>query len=106
MANRLRARALVACLRRAEPARVWSAGRVTDRRERPLYGTCGHIRRRSLPVKPITYHYVRPAVPGLTHFPFLKLADFERQLDHFANTYGFVSRKAFEGWLAGGAAPR
>lgn len=56
-------------------------------------------------MKTIMYHYVRPAAPGLPYFPYLALADFERQLDHFAATHGFVSRAAFERWVAGGPAP-
>jgi len=52
------------------------------------------------------YHYVRPGVPRLPHFPFLKLADFERQLDYFADTHGLVTREEFEGWSAGGPAPK
>lgn len=57
-------------------------------------------------MKPVMYHYVRPATDGLPHFPFLRLADFERQLDAFAKTYGFVDRDAFVRWTEGGPAPR
>jgi peptidoglycan/xylan/chitin deacetylase (PgdA/CDA1 family) len=51
------------------------------------------------------YHYVRPETHGLPHFPYLSLADFERQLDAFANGYGLVGREDFVGWVEGGAAP-
>lgn len=54
---------------------------------------------------PVMYHYVRPAAPGLPRFPYLALADFERQLDHFGKTFGFVGRAGFEAWVAGGPAP-
>jgi peptidoglycan/xylan/chitin deacetylase (PgdA/CDA1 family) len=56
-------------------------------------------------VKAVMYHYVRPAAPGLPHFPFLHLDDFNRQLDHFAGQFGFVSRRDFEQWRDGGPAP-
>jgi peptidoglycan/xylan/chitin deacetylase (PgdA/CDA1 family) len=57
-------------------------------------------------MKPVTYHYVRASEPGLPYFPYLSLVDFERQLDYFANNYGFVSRDAFTGWVAGGPIPQ
>jgi peptidoglycan/xylan/chitin deacetylase (PgdA/CDA1 family) len=56
-------------------------------------------------VKPVMYHYVRPAADGLPYFPYLNLADFERQLDDFASLYGLVDRDAFVRWTEGGAAP-
>lgn len=56
-------------------------------------------------MKPVMYHYVRPRAEGLPHFPYLKLADFERQLDDFGGTHGFVGRDAFVEWVAGGPAP-
>ena len=46
-------------------------------------------------MKPIMYHYVRPDAEGLPYFPYLSLADFERQLDEFERTYGFVGREGF-----------
>ncbi|HUU94687.1 MAG TPA: polysaccharide deacetylase family protein [Phycisphaerae bacterium] len=52
------------------------------------------------------YHYVRPRAPSLPHFPYLSLSDFERQLDYFAETYGFVGRDEFEQWVGGGPVPR
>jgi peptidoglycan/xylan/chitin deacetylase (PgdA/CDA1 family) len=51
------------------------------------------------------YHYVRPHAEGLPYFPYLSLADFERQLDAFERSYGFVSRDAFHCWIEGGPAP-
>jgi peptidoglycan/xylan/chitin deacetylase (PgdA/CDA1 family) len=56
-------------------------------------------------MKAVMYHYVRPAAPDRSHFPYLSLADFERQLDHFASAYGFVSREALKRWVAGDPAP-
>ena len=56
-------------------------------------------------MKPVMYHYVRPCVEGLPYFPYLALADFERQLDTFASTCGFVGREAFVDWAQGGPAP-
>ena len=56
-------------------------------------------------MKPVMYHYVRPCAEGLPHFPYLALADFERQLDTFASTYGFVGREAFVDWVEGGPSP-
>ena len=57
-------------------------------------------------MKPVMYHYVRPAADGLPHFPYLSLADFERQLDDFADSYGFVGRGDFLRWVGGSPAPR
>jgi peptidoglycan/xylan/chitin deacetylase (PgdA/CDA1 family) len=57
-------------------------------------------------VKPVMYHYVRPSAPGLPYFPYLRLADFERQLDHFEQSYGFVDRMSFLAWVDGGPFPR
>ena len=51
------------------------------------------------------YHYVRPSAGGLPYFPYLSLADFERQLDDFASVYGFVGREDFVRWADGGPAP-
>ena len=51
------------------------------------------------------YHYVRPAAHGLPRFPYLSLADFERQLDDFSRSYGFVARDDFVRWTEGGPAP-
>jgi peptidoglycan/xylan/chitin deacetylase (PgdA/CDA1 family) len=51
------------------------------------------------------YHYVRPEACRLPYFPYLGLADFERQLDDFAESYGFVGREDFGRWTEGGPAP-
>ena len=56
-------------------------------------------------MKPIMYHYVRPNATDLPYFPYLRLADFERQLDEFERAYGFVGRDAFLRWSEGGSAP-
>ena len=56
-------------------------------------------------MKPIMYHYVRPNAKDLPYFPYLRLADFERQLDEFERAYGFVGRDAFLRWSEGGSAP-
>lgn len=56
-------------------------------------------------VKAVMYHYVRPGADELPHFPYLKLADFERQLDDFARDHGFVDREAFQRWTEGAPAP-
>jgi peptidoglycan/xylan/chitin deacetylase (PgdA/CDA1 family) len=56
-------------------------------------------------VKPVMYHYVRPGAEGLPNFAYLSLPDFERQLDHFQSSYGFVDREAFVRWTNGDRAP-
>jgi peptidoglycan/xylan/chitin deacetylase (PgdA/CDA1 family) len=56
-------------------------------------------------MKPVMYHYVRPDASGLPYFPHLALSDFERQLDHFDEHYGFVSREDFLAWVDGAPAP-
>ena len=40
-------------------------------------------------MKAIMYHYVRPAPEQLPHFRYLHVTDFARQLDWFADQYGF-----------------
>lgn len=67
------------------------------RRQDVVFGGCV--------LKPVMYHYVRPSAPGLPHFPYLSLTNFERQLDDFARDYGFVDREGFSCWAAGGPAP-
>jgi peptidoglycan/xylan/chitin deacetylase (PgdA/CDA1 family) len=52
-------------------------------------------------LKAVMYHYVRPQSGGLPYFPYLRLADFERQLDFFARNHGFVSRDGFLKWRDG-----
>ena len=54
---------------------------------------------------PVMYHYVRPVPGTLPNYPYLALADFERQLDRFDDTLGLVGREAFERWVGGAAAP-
>ncbi len=56
-------------------------------------------------MKPIMYHYVRPAAPGMPHFPYLSLANFTRQLDWLAAKHQFVSCQEFCAWIEGGQAP-
>jgi hypothetical protein len=51
------------------------------------------------------YHYVRPHAEGLPYFPYLSVADFERQLEIFEHAYGFVYRDEFLRWAEGGPAP-
>lgn len=51
------------------------------------------------------YHYVRPSADDLPYFPYLSLADFERQLGDFARGYSFVGRDDFVRWMEGGPAP-
>jgi peptidoglycan/xylan/chitin deacetylase (PgdA/CDA1 family) len=51
------------------------------------------------------YHYVRPSAEGLPYFPYLSLADFERQLDVFERSHGFVTRDSYIHWVEGGPAP-
>lgn len=48
------------------------------------------------------YHYVRPDSGGMPWFRYLSLDDFRRQLDHFEETWGFVTHEAFEAALATG----
>jgi peptidoglycan/xylan/chitin deacetylase (PgdA/CDA1 family) len=56
-------------------------------------------------MKPVMYHYVRPSADDLPYFPYLSLADFERQLEDFASSCGFVGRDDFVRWTEGGPAP-
>ena len=56
-------------------------------------------------MKPVMYRYLRPRAEGLPHFPYLALADFQRQLDQFASTYGFVGRPAFVNSVGGEPSP-
>jgi peptidoglycan/xylan/chitin deacetylase (PgdA/CDA1 family) len=53
-------------------------------------------------MKAVMYHYVRPDKGGLPHLRYLPLDGFRRQLDHFAETYGFVAEEDFEDALKGG----
>ena len=45
-------------------------------------------------MKPVMYHYVRPCVEGLPYFPYLALADFERQFGRGAQCMGLVKANA------------
>ena len=54
---------------------------------------------------PVMYHYVQPGPGTLPNYPYLALADFERQLDRFDDTLGLVGREAFVRWVGGAAAP-
>ena len=56
-------------------------------------------------MKPVMYHYVRPTVDALPYFAYLSLLDFQRQLDSFERSCGFVDRNAFVTWVKGGPAP-
>ena len=51
------------------------------------------------------YHYVREFDPALPNFRFLDVRNFERQLDHFDEAYGFAGIDEWESWLAGGPVP-
>jgi peptidoglycan/xylan/chitin deacetylase (PgdA/CDA1 family) len=46
-------------------------------------------------MKAIMYHYIRPDHPEFPYFKSLHVEDFEKQLDYFQETYGFVSKKEF-----------
>ena len=46
-------------------------------------------------MKAIMYHYVRPAPMDMPWFRYLHVDSFVKQLDYFAQTYGFVSREAY-----------
>jgi peptidoglycan/xylan/chitin deacetylase (PgdA/CDA1 family) len=47
-------------------------------------------------MKAIMYHYVRPPPEQLAYFRYLHVEDFARQLDYFAERYGFVTREQFQ----------
>ena len=46
-----------------------------------------------MPLKAIMYHYVRLPRADLPHFKFLHAEDFAKQLDYFAQNFGFVHPK-------------
>ena len=56
-------------------------------------------------MKAVMYHYVRPETAELPYLRYLHIEDFRRQLDHFAQAYGFVSRGTFLDSLDGVKAP-
>ena len=57
-------------------------------------------------MKAIMYHYVRPAPEQLPHFRYLHVTDFAKQLDWFADQYGFVTREEFFASLETGRVPQ
>lgn len=56
-------------------------------------------------MKAIMYHYVRPAPARLPYFRYLHVDDFARQLDWFADNYGFVTRDQFDEAIETGRPP-
>jgi peptidoglycan/xylan/chitin deacetylase (PgdA/CDA1 family) len=56
-------------------------------------------------MKAIMYHYVRAADPAMPHFRFLNIGNFRRQLDHFAECRGFVTRSEWEDYIKTGRMP-
>ncbi|MDX1641901.1 MAG: polysaccharide deacetylase family protein [Balneolaceae bacterium] len=42
------------------------------------------------------YHYIRPDDPEFPYFKHLHIDDFEKQLNYFAEEYGFISKQEFE----------
>lgn len=56
-------------------------------------------------MKAVMYHYVRDFDPARPHFRFLNIANFRRQLDHFAQEYGFVSRAEWVEFITTGRMP-
>lgn len=46
-------------------------------------------------MKAIMYHYVRPDSPTMPWFRYLALDDFRKQLDYFADHFGFIGRNEF-----------
>ena len=57
-------------------------------------------------MKVIMYHYVRNSSSDFPELYYLHKEDFIRQLDYFANEYGFVSREEFSDALKTGIAPK
>lgn len=51
------------------------------------------------------YHYVRKPDPALPHFRFLHIDNFRNQLDHFADTYGFVTQAEWADFITHGTMP-
>ena len=47
-------------------------------------------------MKAVMYHYVRPGCATLPYFRYLHAEDFAQQLDWMDESFGFVSREAFE----------
>lgn len=46
-------------------------------------------------MKAIMYHYVRPSDAELPYLRYLHIEDFKKQLDYFAEQYGFLSKAEF-----------
>jgi peptidoglycan/xylan/chitin deacetylase (PgdA/CDA1 family) len=57
-------------------------------------------------VKAVMYHYVRPPDASLPHLRHLHIDDFRRQLDFFANEYGFLAKEEFIASVKSGVSPR
>lgn len=56
-------------------------------------------------MKAIMYHYVRAPDPALPYFRFLNIANFRRQLDHFAAQHDFVTRAEWDAYVRHGRMP-
>lgn len=54
-------------------------------------------------MKAVMYHYVRPETERPPDYYYLDVNDFRRQLDHFEDQYGFVSRDEFLACVRGDA---
>lgn len=56
-------------------------------------------------MKAVMYHYVRPRDPAFPNFRFLHVGNFRRQLDHFAQEHGFVTRAEWAAFVLEGRLP-
>ena len=56
-------------------------------------------------MKSIMYHYVRECSATQPYLRFLNIENFRRQLDFFAQEYGFVSRQEWEAFVSHGHMP-
>ena len=56
-------------------------------------------------MKAVMYHYVRERDDALPNFRFLNLANFRRQLDHFAAAHGCVTREEWRAYVTEGRMP-
>lgn len=56
-------------------------------------------------MKAIMYHYVRAPDPALPYFRFLNIDNFRRQLDHFTECHGFVTRAEWQAFVTQGRWP-
>lgn len=50
----------------------------------------------------VMYHYIRKDDSSLPHLMHLHVEDFEKQLDYFASTYGFVSKEEWSEFILNG----